>query len=168
MKTAITTSPWLGTQMDRWDRERFPQGTLNEAQTRELFHVREGQRRVVDLDLKPAILKLTDEIVEVHTVFGHPGQGYFGGEPTYFWLDSNGDVLAVVIEKYEGPRGVHKPGDTFRKWAVAYLRTPDMNRSDQATEVEYEHMWSIGNYGAVAEVRAHVRQHWIEENNNSD
>lgn len=167
MKTAITTSPWLGTQQDRWDRERFPQGTLNEAQIRTLFNIREGARLVVGLDLKPAILKLTDEIVEVHTVFGHPGRS-FGGEPTYFWLDVNGDVLSSVIEKYEGPHGVHKPGDTFRKWAVGYLRTPDMDRYDKAKEVEYEHMWSIGNYGAVAEVREHIRKYWIEQDNSSD
>jgi len=165
MQATVTTSPWLGARRDEWAREMFPEGTLNEKQVRGLFEIREGARRVIELDLSPAILRVTDEIVEVHTRFGSPNASSFVAEPTYFWLNTDGKMLAAVIEKYEGPQGVHPPGAKFRKWAVGYLRTPDMGPYDKAEEVTYEHMWSIGNDGAVNQIRQHIRDHWVADNN---
>ena len=165
MQATVTTSPWLGARRNEWARECFPEGTLNEAQIRTLLSVEEGGRRVVDLDFsKPSILRVTNEIVEIHTRFGNPRSPYTA-EPTYFWLNTDGKMLCAVVEKYEGPQGVHKPGDTYRKWAVGYLRTPDMGSYDKAEEVTYEHMWSIGNDGAVNQIRQHIRDHWVTDNN---
>jgi hypothetical protein len=164
MQATVTTAPWLGARRTGWAREEFPEGTLNEKQIRTLFEVEEGGRTVVELDLHPAILRITNEIVEVHTRFGHP-RSRFTAEPTYFWLNTDGKMLAAVIEKYEGPQGVHPPGAKFRKWAIGYLRTPDMGPFDKAEEVEYEHMWSIGNEGAVSQIRQHIRDHWVADNN---
>src|SRR3954451_13223278 len=127
MNAVVTTSPWLGEKKTNWTREEFPEAKLNEKQIRVLFSINDGGRTIVELDLKPALLQITDEIVEVHTRFGHP-RSRFTAEPTYFWLDSEGNVLSAVVEKYEGPQGVHKPGDTLRKWAIGYLRTPNMRR----------------------------------------
>ena len=168
MRAVVTTSPWLGERKDRWARETFPETMLNEQQVRTLFSVSEGGRQVIDLDLKPAILKITDEIVEIHTRFGHPGSASMMAMPTYFWLDADGNILAVVEEKYEGPRGVHPPGAKFRKWAVAYLRTPDMNPYDKAEERTYEHMWCISDNGAVTQVRQFIRDNWVNIDNKDD
>src|SRR4051812_13241514 len=157
----VTTSPWLGEKQDRWAREQFPTATLNEAQIRVLFSMEDGGRCIVELDLKPALLQITDEIIEIHTRFGHP-RSRFTAEPTYLWLDSKGNVLSALVEKYEGPQGVHPPGAKYRKWAIGYLRTPDMNPYDKGEEVEYEHMWCISDRGAVDQVRKHIREHWVK------
>src|SRR3954470_1047088 len=136
MTTAITVSPWLGIRKDPWAQEKFPKGTVNFKQLRTLLNMEDKGRVMVDLDLDPAILKITDEIVEVHTRFGQPRQR-FASEPTYIWLNTDGKVLCAVIEKYEGPQGLHKPGDTFRKWAIAYLRHPDMSNFEEAKVMEF-------------------------------
>jgi hypothetical protein len=161
--TAITTSPWLGTRKDQWSHEIFPEGMLNQHQLRTLLEVEEGGRRVIELDYvaRPAILKITDEITEVHVRFGHPRERHTA-EPTYFWFNTDGRYLAAVIEKYEGPQGVHPPGAKFRKWAVAYLRTPSMSNFDKAEEVTYEAMWTLSHNGAVDQVRQFIRDNWIE------
>src|SRR4051812_43194853 len=70
MTTAITVSPWLGIRKDPWAQEKFPKGTVNFKQLRTLLNMEDRGRVMVDLDLDPAILKITDEIVEVHTRFG--------------------------------------------------------------------------------------------------
>jgi hypothetical protein len=161
MRTAtVTTAPWLGKCRDRDNREQFPEATLNEAQIRVLFSMENQGRAIVELDLKPALLKLTDEIIEIHTRFGHP-RSRFTAEPTYLWLDISGNVLSALVEKYEGPQGVHPPGAKFRKWAIGYLRTPDMHPYDKAEEVEYEHMYCISDKGGVDQVRKHIREHWV-------
>lgn len=161
MDTATETTKWLGVRKDNWWREHFPEGMLNEKQLRTILSIEEGGRTVVELDLHPAVLKITDEIVEVHTRFGH-SRSRFTAEPTYIWLDSKGKVLSVVVEKYEGPQGVHPPGAKFRKWAIGYLRTPDMGAYDKAVEVEYEHMYCISDKGAVDQVRKHIKEHWVK------
>ena len=161
--TATTTSPWLGNRESHWAREQFPTGTINEKQLRTLFSIEEGSRRIIDLDYvgNHNILKITDEITEIHTRFGQPRDG-LSARPIYFWLNTDGKMLAAVEEKYEGPAGVHKPGDKFRKWAVAYLRHPSMQGFDKAIEIEYEDMWTLGHDGAVDKTRQYIRENWIE------
>ena len=100
--------------------------------------------------------------MEVHTRFGQPRDG-LSASTIYFWFNTDGKMLAAVEEKYEGPAGVHKPGDTFRKWAVAYLRHPKMQGFDKAEEVTYDHMWGIGQDGAVDQVRQYIRDNWIDD-----
>lgn len=160
MAATITTSPWLGVRKDNWSPERFPETTLNDKQIRSLFSIHEGSRTVQNLSAtaRPSIMAITDEITEIHVEFGHNWPSH---QHVVFWLDNDGNMLASVIEKYEGPSGVHKPGDTYRKWAVAYLRTPDMSPFAEAEEREYEHMYCISDQGAVDQVRKHIRNHWV-------
>jgi hypothetical protein len=167
MDATITTAPWLGTRKRNWGHEQFPEGTLNEAQIRTLFNIEERGQRVIELDLPPAILKLSDEIVEVRTRFGNP-RNRFAAEVTYLWLNTDGKLLSALVEKYEGPPGVHPPGAKYRKWAVGYLRTPQMTGRDHAVEVEYEYMWGIGGDGAVDQVRQHIRDNWIDNNDDKE
>lgn len=166
MNATVTTSPWLGVRKDNWSSELFPEGMLNGDQLRTLLSVEEGGRRVIEADYtaRPVILKMTDEIVEIHVRFGNPRSRHTA-EPTYFWLDSKGRMLAAVVEKYEGPQGVHPPGAKFRKWAVAYLHRPDGRVFAKAEEREYEHMWCLSNQGAVDQVRLFIRDHWVADNN---
>jgi hypothetical protein len=163
MKATVTTAPWLGIRKDAWSRELFPEGMLNENQIRTLMSVKEGSRYVTELYLPPAILKMTDEIVEIHARFGHGGST---DEVVFFWLDNDGNMLASVIEKYEGPSGVHKPGDTYRKWAVAYLRTPEMRPFEQAYAQEHDFLWGLGRDGAVEKTRQFIHDTWVTDNNN--
>ena len=162
----VTTSPWLGVRKDAWSRELFPEGTLNGQQLRTLLQIEEGGRRVIEADYvaRPVILKITDEIVEVHVRFGHPRIRHTA-EPTYFWFNTDGKMIAAVVEKYEGPQGVHPPGAKFRKWAVAYLHRPGMRGFEKAEEREYEHMWCISNNGAVDQVRQYIKEHWVSIDN---
>jgi hypothetical protein len=161
MSDVADTPTWLGASRGPHDREWFPEGELNEKQLRTLFSTEEGGRRVVDLGLHTAIYKITDEIREVHTLFGHPRQRSLGAN-LIFWLDGKGKFLAAVEEKYEGPAGVHKPGDTFRKWGVGYYRDPTMTGFAKAYEREFEHgLWCISNRGAVPETREFVRAVWV-------
>jgi hypothetical protein len=161
--TSITTSPWLGTRKDAWSPEMFPEGTLNERQIRALLRIEEGHRRVQDLShTGKAIFKITDEITEIWTEFG-------GSWPhtcrLVLWFDQDGNYLAGLEEKYEGPAGVHPPGAKFRKWGVGYLRTPDMRSFDKAEEREYGEFWGLSRDGAVDEVRKFIRETWIADNN---
>jgi len=165
MNATITTAPWLGKSKD-YGYETFPETTLNEKQIRALFMTSEGSRRVLTLcfTTRPAILKLTDEITEIHVQFGRSS---VQSAHLIFWYDQSGNTLAVVEEKYEGPQGVHKPGDKFRKWAVAYLRHPGMSPFEKAEEVEYEYLYGIGRDGALGNVREYVRTTWIDNNDDN-
>jgi hypothetical protein len=138
----------------------FQPGVINEDQLRMLLSIEEYGRRIIALQPKTAILQFTDDIIEIHARFGQPRHETMANA-VVIWLDIKGNVLSVVEEKYEGPQGVHRPGDTYRKWAVAYLRTPDMSYFAKAEEVEYERMWGLSGSGAVDQVRKHVREHWI-------
>jgi hypothetical protein len=40
-----------------------------------------------------------------------------------------------------------------------------MGPYDKAEEITYERMWSIGTDGAVNQVRQHIRDHWVADNN---
>jgi hypothetical protein len=161
IKTIDSGPEWLGKPVHPHDRESFPPGDLNEKQIRTLFSIEDGGRRVVDLGLHTAIYKITESIREVHTLFGHPKQRSLGAN-LIFWLDAKGKYLAAVEEKYEGPSGVHKPGDKFRKWGVGYYRDPQMVGFAKAYEREFERgLWCIGNQGAVPETREFVREVWV-------
>jgi hypothetical protein len=161
MNATVTTAPWLGTRKDAWAHEQFPETTLNDRQIRSLFNIREGNRMVQNLSAtaRPSIMAITDEITEVHVEFGH---NWLNRQHIVFWLDKDGNMLSSVEEKYEGPQGVHPPGAPYRKWAVAYLRTPDMRAFDKAEEVEYERMYCISDQGAVDQVRKHIRDNWVD------
>jgi hypothetical protein len=152
---------WLGERKNWHNRESFPEGTLNDKQVRAVLKMEEGSRRVQNLSetMRPAILKVTEKIIEVHTDFGG---SWPNTQALALWLDADGKFLAAVEEKYEGPRGVHKPGDTFRKWAVAYRRTPDMGGFAKSEEVTYDHMWGLGNDGAMEQTRQFIRNTWVE------
>jgi hypothetical protein len=154
------TQTWLGERKDNWSREHFPETTLNAKQISALFRTREGSRAVQGLSMtaRPEIMAITNEITEIHVEFGLSWPNH---QHLVLWYDKDGNALSAVEEKYEGPRGFHKPGDKFRKWAVAYLRTPDMGPYDKAIEVEYEHMWCISDRGAVDQVRKHIKEHWL-------
>lgn len=153
---------WLGTNEGHGMGESFPEGTLNSDQVRALLQIEDKGRRVVDLShtQRPAIYKLTDEIVEVWTEFGRswPNHGRL-----VLFLGSDGKFLAAIEEKYEGPQGVHPPGAKFRKWCVAYLRTPELDRYAKPEEREYEHMHCISDRGAIDQVRKFIRETWVTE-----
>jgi hypothetical protein len=153
---------WLGTRSDRWARESFPEGTLNDKQLRTLLQIDDKGRRIVDLShtAHPAIFKLTDEIVEVWTEFGRNWPNH---QRLVVFLHSDGRFVAAIEEKYKGPSGVHPPGAKFRKWAVAFLRRPDMDRYAQPEEVEYENMHGLSNNGAIDQVRKFIHENWMEE-----
>lgn len=151
---------WLGNRDG--GHESFPSGTLNERQLRTLLAISEkGNRGVISLDIQPAVLQITEDIVEIHTRFGMRSNELAAAK-VYFWINSDGKFLAAVEEKYEGPAGVHRPGDKSRKWAVAYLRRPDMSSFAASEEKEYERMWSLGGGGAVDDTRKFIRENWVE------
>lgn len=141
---------WLGNRSNQWERFQFPEGTLNEAQIRTLFEIEDAGRRVVELDLKPAIFKLTDDgIVEVHVRFG--GRRSHMAQRAVFWMNEKGKHIVACEEFWD------QPGRPVK----AYLKRPDDAPYAKAEERDYpDGLWTLGNFGAIAEIRDFIRENW--------
>jgi hypothetical protein len=157
------TPTWLGTQRCAWTHEEFPPGVLNEKQLRLLLSLERGGRKIIGLDLDPAILKLTDTITEIHFRFGFPRDRY-AASLLYVWISTDGEYLAAVEGIDRDPSGVQPPDDTVPATVKGYYRHPSMGGFARAFERLYPHgTWSLGHDGAVEQTRLYIRKVWVEQ-----
>ena len=162
MSSPITPT-WLGTKRCAWTHEEFPPGVLNEKQLRLLLSIERGGRTIIDLDLKPAVLKLTDTITEIHFRFGFPRHRH-AASLLYVWISTDGEYLSAVEEIYEDPSGVRQPGDTSTATVKGYYWHPSMGGFAKAFERLYpQGTWSLDHDGAVEQTRLYIRKVWVEQ-----
>lgn len=162
---------WLGTQQSAWDREKFPEGTLNAAQLNELFSIDDSTYgRMVSLYgvRHPApILKLTEEITEVHIKMGHRRAVGIWDRQAVIWVTNEGIILATCIQIGEQNHRTQKfDPDTVE----GYLwPTAEKHRFGKEPEtVRFEHgMFSLGNAGAVPNIRQYIKEHYVNKEVNA-
>jgi hypothetical protein len=159
---------WLGNfdHLPHYQREHpdphlecFPDGALNAKQLDMVLTLNDpdfGRIVAVGHGAPQPILKLTEEITEVHLQIGQ-GRDFMKRRTCVLWLNVAGKQIAAAI-------WVGKQRDELL--AKSYWIKPedmDVIRSPDWEPIVTEHedgMWSLGNHGAVPLTRQFIKEHY--------
>lgn len=153
------TTDWLGTNRASGFSESFPEGALNAKQLRTILSLddrRYGKIVNTGHGVDQPILKLTEEITEVHLQIGKGS--FIDQRATVIWLDSKGNQIASAVW-IGGP----KTNDMVESYWIEPENLEFKPLKWEPITKQHEHgMWSLGLDGAVPLTRQFIKEHYVK------